>query len=324
MGKDELSLMLFCVLTGIIIIFLNYNQIFIKDDKQKTFGTTVLDSIDKTQNIENIEPVHQRHYVYTSSTIPDDESVKIYEISTMDFMNIISDKEEIIEPSSPPEKRTTEKQSIEQTPMPTMVYLRKSPKVISENMILVPAGEVIYKNITVFVQDFYIDKYEVTISEYQKFDPSYVPPEKFNNPNMPVTNISYTMASNYAKSIGKRLPTEVEWIRAARGNSNKDYAFGDYFSMDKSRVGLNWESGPAVVGSYLPNIFGIYDMTGNVWEWVATNYINPKSPGKRIYFILKGGSWYYSQENSKIDNIRVERFDFSSIDIGFRCALDYN
>jgi formylglycine-generating enzyme required for sulfatase activity len=341
MGKDEFSLLLFCIITGLIIIFINYHEIIFKTEHQSSFGTTVLDvSSTVTKEISNVQYIEPSDLSAVNKSKEIDNSVRIYEVSTSDFLNLLPEEEEdpksvqqvIVYPSkqderssSARERPATAKTSVQQgepTKPTRRMISTQTRQNVSENMILIPDGEVIYNNISVFVPAFYIDKYEISIADYQKFDPSYMPPSRFNHPDMPATNISYEMAEKYARSIGKRLPTEVEWIRAARGSTNYDYAFGDRFNINKSRVGLNWESGPTAVGSYDSNELGVYDMTGNVWEWVSTNYINPKQSAGRNHFILKGGSWYYSQENSKIDNIRVERFDFKSIDIGFRCVMD--
>lgn len=369
MGKDELSLMLFCVLTGLIIIYINYRDIFLTNEAQKRFGQTAVDlPVRQPLEIDRyIPPMTQQDRVHYPqvSTPAREHQIKIYEISTIDFLNILRDDYDVDDSLKDSETNNISRDSRRETTrdgqrevsrdgrnitnetnrdertdtrregtvsgqtthppssVPTRrVFVTEKNPVARENMVLIPAGEAIYNNITVSVPAFYIDKHEVTIAEYKKFDRTYVPPPNFNSPDMPATNVSFTMAERYARSRGKRLPTEVEWIRAARGNTNYDYDFGDVFNVRQGRIGLSWEAGPAAVGSYKPNQFGVFDMTGNVWEWVNTNFINPKAPGERSYFVLKGGSWYYSQENSKIDNIRVERFDFRSIDIGFRCVAD--
>jgi len=80
-----------------------------------------------------------------------------------------------------------------------------------------------------------------------------------------------------------------------------------------------WEDGPVIIGQYVPNKNGIYDLSGNVWEWTSSRYEKPLQDNKD-YFILKGGSWYYSKENCKVESRRIEAGDFVAIDIGFRCA----
>lgn len=200
-------------------------------------------------------------------------------------------------------------------------------------MVLIPAGEfqlgssdgdVDEKPVhTVYVDSFYMDKYEVTNAQYKKFCdatgrkyPSGPVMGYFENyPNYPVVKVSWEEANAYAKWAGKRLPTEAEWEYAARGGlSGKKYPWGNDDPGDKANYngytgGLKSKmpnfyknKGPLPVGSFGPNGYGLYDMAGNVWEWCADWYDekyyeisprnNPKGPSSGRLRVLRGGSWY--------------------------------
>ena len=138
--------------------------------------------------------------------------------------------------------------------------------------------------------DFYIDKYEVTNEQYIKFLNSpageqYAKPRfwnhpNFNHPKQPVVGVTWEEATAYARWAGKRLPTEAEWEKAARWHQIKkesqSYPWGDHFFED--RLNYNFKFGrPTLVGSFESgrSHYGVYDMAGNVSEWVEDFY-NPK------------------------------------------------
>jgi iron(II)-dependent oxidoreductase len=197
----------------------------------------------------------------------------------------------------------------------------------------------------VWVDAFWIDRCEVTNAQYEKFmkatghsAPAYWNDDNLNKPEQPVVGVSWDDAVAYAQWAGKRLPTEAEWEKAARGGLvGKRYPWGN----DSSHSNANyrgtggrdrWEY-TSPVGSFPPNGYGLYDMAGNVWEWVADwcdgNYYrssperNPKGPNTGQRRVLRGWSWdsppYYLRcAYRSYDRVPT----YSSDDIGFRCAQD--
>jgi formylglycine-generating enzyme required for sulfatase activity len=166
---------------------------------------------------------------------------------------------------------------------------------------------------TVYLDAFYIDKYEMTNALYKKFmeatghrTPADWTNPSFNQPNQPVVGVSWDDAEAYARWAGKRLPTEAEWEKAARGGLvGKRYPRGNDISHnDENYYGTSgadiWQ-GLAPVGKFPPNGYGLYDMSGNVYEWVADWYLanyyaispqkNPKGPDTGSWRVLRGGTW---------------------------------
>ncbi|MFN6567139.1 formylglycine-generating enzyme family protein [Dendronalium sp. ChiSLP03b] len=142
-----------------------------------------------------------------------------------------------------------------------------------------------------------------------------------NQDNYPVVHIAYEDALAYAQWAGKSLPTEAQWEYAARGGlDNATYAWGNQYSEKKANT---WQgifpffntksdnyAGIAPVGSFSPNGYGLYDMTGNVWEWTADRFrsghnhkthtlnptgpeqsFDPNKPTEKALHVIKGGSY---------------------------------
>lgn len=221
-----------------------------------------------------------------------------------------------------------------------------------ENMVLIPKGEFnMGKNSSnpsdwqpehkVLIDSFYLDKYEVTNQEYYEFCkatnhplPIFWNMKEFrcgmDFPDYPVVGVSFFDASKYANYAKKRLPTEAEWEFAARGGLiDKNFPHGDQIDSTIVNYGTKYK-GIIRVGSFQPNNFGLYDMAGNVWEWVSDNYgsdyyrispvENPKGPEISRFKVIRGGSWHSGGmcvQNYYRNGLSASWLDFA---VGFRCA----
>lgn len=187
----------------------------------------------------------------------------------------------------------------------------------------------------VTVSDFYLSKAEITVAQYRAFCKATrrkMPPapEWRWQDNHPIVNVSWYDAKAFCDWAGYRLPTEAEWEFAARNRGEAiQYAWGNALPLDKQAGNVadeslkkynpktiifeNYNDGypyTAPVASYSPNGLGLYDMTGNVWEWCADWYgkyeenpgIDPKGPPSGRYKVLRGGSWINDPQSSRTTN----------------------
>jgi formylglycine-generating enzyme required for sulfatase activity len=176
-----------------------------------------------------------------------------------------------------------------------------------DEMVEVPGGEFLYGDDKEkrTVQTFRIGKYPVTNAQYKKFvdaTKQAVPPgwdeKKRTYPegkaNHPVVNVSWNDAQAYCKWAGKRLPTEEEWERAARGADGREYPWGDEFDQGRANTSEGGIGGTSPVGVFLDGASpcGALDIAGNVWEWTASEYDKDAR-------VVRGGAWNLSQYNAR-------------------------
>ena len=263
-----------------------------------------------------------------------------------------------------------------------MEYTKTTPTDPSShtNMVLIPAGEFQMQSHglagtfsgEIYVEAFYIDTYEVTNAQYKKFidanpqwqkdqildkyhygnyldywDGNNYPTDK---DDYPVTHVSWYAAMAYAQWTGKRLPTEAEWEKGARGGLvGMKYPWGDAIDASKANYDENFD-GPMPIGNYAANGYGLYDMSGNVSEWCldANEYhvtsrgqiipdVEPISVTETTYLVhnfaevkdfperaVRGGCW-----DSYAPDVRAgSRFALEPTiaygKLGFRCVISVN
>jgi formylglycine-generating enzyme len=234
-------------------------------------------------------------------------------------------------------------------------------------MILVPAGPFPmgvpkgdrdggrdeYPRHDVVLDHYYIDKYEVTHGRYAEFvkatghripeNPKYPTRTLWSDhlsaslAERPIINVDWQDAEAYCRWAGKRLPTEAEWEKAARGTEDRRFPWGNVEPTDKHlNFNQQWKGEKTLmpVGSYEAgkSPFGAYDMAGNVWEWVADWYdplyyekspaANPKGPDTGTYKVLRSSGWSVETPLVRLFT-RVKSDPTNRNDsTGFRCAKD--
>lgn len=178
----------------------------------------------------------------------------------------------------------------------------------------------------VSVGAFKIDKTEVTVAAYRRCVNAGVCSsagltitfacnwDKADHENHPINCVDWSQAQAYCQWAGKRLPSEAEWEKAARGTEGRVYPWGNAWDRNRANVG---GSGTVAVGSYPAEAspYGVLDMAGNVREWTADWYDSDHK-----YRVLRGGSWvdepWFARATNRGWVDPGYRFDF----VGFRCA----
>ena len=185
------------------------------------------------------------------------------------------------------------------------------------------------------LSNFYIGKYEVTQSLWKAVMGTN--PSKWQGENLPVEQVSWNDCQKFIKKLnsmtGKnfRLPTEAEWEYAARGgNRSRGYQYSGSNNLeDVAWYASNSAYMPHDVGTKAPNELGIYDMSGNVFEWCHDWYgkyyrstqINPTGQSSGSLRVYRGGSSYYTASNCRMAKRLSNIPDYRIYSLGFRLAL---
>jgi len=257
------------------------------------------------------------------------------------------------------------KGSIDIAKHPKVIKSQKLTAGDYKKMIFVPRGEFLMGSddrlrdekpaLISYIDAFYIDRFEVTNKDYKEFtdatgatdstgrgrlpehwdrgvDENLYPPEKAKHP---VVFVSWHDADDYCRWRGKRLPRETEWEKAARGTDGRTYPWGNKWDLEKSNNPLKGIEDTLPVGSFEvgKSPYGLYDMSGNVWEWVddlylahaGSEYVSPEFGSK--YKLLKGGSWwdcmfYGCGISAPVYNRSFFDANTRNDSFGFRCAAD--
>lgn len=210
---------------------------------------------------------------------------------------------------------------------------------------------------TVFLDSYLIDKYEVSNKDYGDFvrtkghpAPAYWDDPRLNKPGQPVVGVNWEDAQAFCEYRGKRLPTEAEWEKAARGPHANIYPWGNDFDPARANYGKNHDA-TMPVDSYPEgaSYYGVYNMAGNVFEWVSDWYdpryygrfetmVNPTGPAKPLWIggtgtyvdrltigekrVIRGGSWI-APEGTVRTTHRFWNHPLNNsygVGLGFRCA----
>jgi formylglycine-generating enzyme required for sulfatase activity len=217
----------------------------------------------------------------------------------------------------------------------------------------------------VYVSPFLIDKYEVTAGAYHTcvaagtcdLAPLVAGDTRTVRKELPVVNVTWYDARTYCGFVGKRLPTEAEWEKAARGDDRRHFPWGNVDADDRANRGQMQDqterpigfppdhlpsklsdsdgaAGPAAPGSYRfgRSPYGVEDMAGNVAEWVADwfsqagyaglSQIDPTGVGAGTSKVVRGGSYADPRFFSRTYHRRKQLPDDATVNVGFRCARD--
>ena len=235
--------------------------------------------------------------------------------------------------------------------------LRERGEQLPDDMALIPAGEFLMGTEDglpdarplhrVFLSSYLIDRYEATNSRYRQCvdGGSCAPPrdrEAFDDParlQHPVVNVTWSQARAFCQWSGKRLPTEAEWEKAARGTDGRRYPWGNSETVIEQHQSKGNEAkltanglGPVGNPSSTASPYGVYDLVGSISEWVKDWYADdfyavsssrdPQGPLRGSFRVLRGAGW-----NERLPELRVSYRGWDDMTywgptLGFRCAMD--
>ena len=186
---------------------------------------------------------------------------------------------------------------------------------------------------------FWLGKTPVTVATYKRFaketrrsmpgPPSFNP--SWEKEDHPIVNVSWDDAQPYCAWAGVRLPTEAEWEYAARGGKEGlKYPWGNEISPNRANYAENHKGTTPVLKFAVQNDWGLHDMAGNVWEWVADCYgddyykqksgTDPVGPSSGADRVVRGGSWFFFPRNVRVSVRSWGEPTVRCSDIGFRCG----
>ncbi len=270
---------------------------------------------------DDLENFAERHGMEINDTRFRADATRLIEQITEYVTGTATKGQPISAPKGKPRSKPKGKSA--STPKSKITATPKGKPAIPEGMVLIPKGPFLYgerkKKISIN-HDYYMDMYPMTNKAYKKFigaggyktqkywsdegwtwkendhvnRPEFWTDSIWNQADHPVVGVSYYEAEAYASWAGKRLPTEQEWEKAARGTDGRKYPWGNAFDTTKCNSGGGCFDATTPVTTYPKGISpsGCFDMAGNVWEWCASWYDADKDTR-----VLRGGSWYTHPSN---------------------------
>ncbi|MDA0738371.1 MAG: formylglycine-generating enzyme family protein [Nitrospirae bacterium] len=238
-------------------------------------------------------------------------------------------------------------ESSEESPEQEKVRRESRVGPVDDKMVMVSSGSFLYgdeKAEKDIAYDFEIDIYPVTNEQFREFieiggyegkeecwdpkgwewknmekltQPRLWDDSQWNQPDHPVVGISWYEADAFSRWAGKRLPTEEEWEKAARGTEGRVYPWGDEFDSEKCNNQESGSDGTTPVTKYVNGLspYGCYDMAGNVWEWTNSWYEE-----RNRNRVVRGGSWVngagYLRSSNRFRDTPTSRGNY----VGFRCT----